>query len=228
MQRKFDLPGSLQTDIEEALGVLWHRFEEDVHAKSELVNILAGGVSPNIYDRLLEHKLIRENGINLVFTPEGEKCAKDVTRRHRLAERLLSDVLSLGGDCVDQNACRLEHIISQEVVESICTLLGHPKQCPHGMPIPSGDCCDKAVKTVESLVVPLSRMEAGTDGRLAYVASKDHPEIHKLLSFGVVPGTMMHIHQTWPTYVVQVDETQLAFEKAIADHIYIRKLLTTD
>lgn len=228
MQRKFDLPGSLQTDIEEALSVLWHRFEEGIRAKPELLNVLMEGVAPHIFEKLLERKLIREDGSDLFFTSEGEQYAKDVTRRHRLAERLLSDVLSLGGGSVDQNACRLEHIISPEVVRSICTLLGHPKQCPHGMPIPSGDCCDKEVKTVGALVVPLSQMEAGSNGRLAYVASKDHPEIHKLLSFGVVPGTMMHIHQTSPTYVVQVEETQLALEKTIADHIYVRKLFAAE
>jgi Mn-dependent DtxR family transcriptional regulator len=67
-----------------------------------------------------------------------------VIRRHRLAERLFTDTLSLRDDAqIESNACTFEHILSPEVTEKICTFLGHPRQCPHGSPIPPGPCCEQ-------------------------------------------------------------------------------------
>ena len=76
------------------------------------------------------------------FTPKGESRARDVIRRHRLAERLFMDVLSIRDEReIESSACKFEHILSPEVTDRMCTLLGHPTACPHGSPIPSGECC---------------------------------------------------------------------------------------
>ena len=82
-------------------------------------------------------------GGTVAFTPKGETRARSVIRRHRLAERLFMDVLALrDAESVESNACTFEHILSPEVTDRICTFLGHPATCPHGCPIPPGDCCD--------------------------------------------------------------------------------------
>ncbi len=76
------------------------------------------------------------------FTPKGHARARSVIRRHRLAERLFVDTLALNdSDSIESNACTFEHILSPEVTDRICTFLGHPQTCPHGCPIPPGDCC---------------------------------------------------------------------------------------
>ncbi|MEP6716596.1 MAG: iron dependent repressor, metal binding and dimerization domain protein [Terriglobia bacterium] len=76
------------------------------------------------------------------FTPAGEARARDVIRRHRLAERLFMDVLSIRDEAeIESSACKFEHILSPEVTDRMCTLLGHPEACPHGSPIPKGPCC---------------------------------------------------------------------------------------
>lgn len=166
---------------------------------------------------------MREDGEVLSLTPKGEALARDITRRQRLAERLLSDVLSLDHKAVASNACQLEHILSTEVSQSICTLLGHPKECPHGSPIPAGDCCTRAESHVEAIVVPLDRMSSGDEGRVAYLALQNHPELHKLLSLGVVPGTGIRLHQTFPTFVVELGDIQLALEESVAKNIFVRR-----
>ncbi len=87
--------------------------------------------------------LVTVSGWNVQFTPEGEARARNVIRRHRLAERLFMDVLSLRDEgSVESNACTFEHILSSELTDRICTFLGHPKTCPHGSPIPPGTCCE--------------------------------------------------------------------------------------
>jgi putative ABC transport system ATP-binding protein len=78
----------------------------------------------------------------LEFTDRGRHRAADIIRRHRLAERLFTDTLHMQDDAgIEAQACKFEHILSPEATESICVLLGHPKTCPHGSPIPPGECC---------------------------------------------------------------------------------------
>ena len=84
------------------------------------------------------------NGGFVRFTTQGRERAKSVIRRHRLAERLFTDTLSIRDEGeIEQNACTFEHILSPEVTERICTFLGHPTACPHGSPIPPGPCCGR-------------------------------------------------------------------------------------
>jgi putative ABC transport system ATP-binding protein len=77
------------------------------------------------------------------LTARGRQRAADIIRRHRLAERLFTDSLALDSETeIEEQACKFEHILSTEATDKICSFLGHPKTCPHGNPIPPGDCCN--------------------------------------------------------------------------------------
>ena len=89
-----------------------------------------------------ESGLLGPPGAALAFTPRGRTRARDLIRRRRLAEVLFSSALHLPDKEVEQTACLMEHVIDPEVANSICSFLGHPRRCPHGRPIPTGDCCD--------------------------------------------------------------------------------------
>ena len=119
-------------------------------------------------------------------------------RRHRLAERLFTDVLEIRESTIHGHACTLEHAIPEEVEEAICTLLGHPKECPHGKPIPPGRCCKIHRKVVETIVVSLAEMEEGERGRIAYLLTRKLPRMHRLMSLGIVPGTEVEVLQKTP------------------------------
>ncbi len=221
--QKYPIPTAEREDVEESLGLLWRQRELGFTEGNQLRNALAAAGSPDGFDRLVRHGFIKEELGQVWLTPTGEELACDVTRRLRLAERLLTDVLSLDRNAVDPNACVLEHTISAEVTESICTLLGHPGECPHGHPIPPGACCRNNEAQLSPIVSSLSRLEAGDSGRVAYLQIKDHPELHRLLAMGVIPGAPIHLHQTFPAFVVEVGETQLALESAIAARIFVRR-----
>ncbi|MDA0566661.1 metal-dependent transcriptional regulator [Streptomonospora sp. S1-112] len=77
-----------------------------------------------------------ENDRHLVMTEEGRRLATHVMRKHRLAERLLVDVIGLPWEDVHVEACRWEHVISEAVEERLVRLLNAPSVCPHGNPIP--------------------------------------------------------------------------------------------
>ena len=85
-----------------------------------------------------------QNAGEVRLTESGARRARDVVRRHRLAERLFTDTFAIEDAEAHQQACRFEHIITPELDQRICSFLGHPKTCPHGNPIPPGPCCEKA------------------------------------------------------------------------------------
>jgi putative ABC transport system ATP-binding protein len=95
------------------------------------------------------------------MTPAGEERARSVIRRHRLAERLFMDILSIRDEVeIEASACKFEHILSPDVTDRICTLLGHPLACPHGSPIPQGDCCaEKRVLDSAGIAAVLSGLK---------------------------------------------------------------------
>src|SRR3989338_5839521 len=210
--------------IEEALSVVWEEREKGISGKDSLRASIIDKVKEDTLEDLAREGYITLNKDAVIFTRIGEIKAKDITRRQRLAERLLMDVLELSRKEMDSSACEFENILSKEVEESICTLLGHPKECPHGLSIPPGDCCSKAKDYLESIAVPISKLSVGEAGRIVYVLTRSHPQLHKLMSLGVVPGTVITLHQVFPSFVIQVEETQLALEKELADEIYVKRL----
>ena len=220
---KYPLPTAEREDLEESLGLVWHKRESGVTAAAAVREALTAAGNPSAWDRLVKEKFVTEEGGRAHLTAQGEATAAAVIRRHRLAERLLTDVLHLDRSVIDPNACVFEHILSAEVSESICTLLGHPAECTHGLAIPAGDCCRRHADQLSPIVEPLARMKAGESGRVAYLRLKDHPELHRLMALGLVPGADLKLHQTYPAFVLDLGETQLALEEAVAERIFVRR-----
>ena len=157
------------------------------------------------------------------MTDDGERRAAGVIRRHRLAERLLLDVVQLDNAAMEAGACELEHshIMSEEATDRVCAFLGHPPTCPHDRAIPRGRCCDKFTQDVRPLVTPLSDGTIGADYRIVFIASRSHRRIDRLCALGVIPGAELHLHQRAPAFIVQVGSTDIALEPEIAADIYV-------
>ena len=210
-------------DIEEALGVIWTSIQRGENNFETVSKTVKQGVDENIIDELLNGKYIVKEDDKIKLTDIGEDLGKQLTRRHRLTERLLADVLDFNRQDIEKIACDLEHNLSTDLADSICTLLGHPKQCPHGNPIPEGNCCKNSSSKIESIVVPLSKIDIADEVTLSYIVTTNHDYMHKLLSLGMVPGTKLKLHQKFPTYIVKVNETQIALDGEVANLIYVRK-----
>ncbi len=95
-----------------------------------------------VLGRMSELQLVELQNGTVQLTQGGSRRARDVVRRHRLAERLFKDTFAVEDSELHNQACKFEHIISPELDQRICSFLGHPKTCPHGNPIPPGDCCN--------------------------------------------------------------------------------------
>lgn len=179
-------------------------------------------------DRLLQEMvssgLLRVENEVVRFSANGEKEAEKLIRAHRLAERLLSDVLLVKKDQeLESHACAMEHILNPDVVDNICTILGHPRTCPHGYEIPPGACCKGKDRRATPAVFSLDQLRSGESGRILYIETTDHDRLDKLTSFGMLPGTVVRVHQRQPSLVVIMGETQLALDREIARHIHVVK-----
>jgi putative ABC transport system ATP-binding protein len=104
--------------------------------------VVSNEPATRVLSRMSDLRLVQMQNGEVQLTPVGSQRARDVVRRHRLAERLFKDTFSIDDSEAHTQACKFEHIISPELDQRICTFLGHPKTCPHGNPIPPGDCCD--------------------------------------------------------------------------------------
>ena len=174
-----------------------------------------------IVQQLQREQLITLQGKKIELTPAGYDKAKQIVRCHRLAERLLADVLGMKPKEIEQGACEFEHILAPEIVDSICTLLGHPSECPHGLKIPEGKCCQQARDTVTSAIVPLSRVRIGDLVKVCYINTLSNTRMHKLCHFGLVPGSYIRVHQQSPSFVIKYENTQIALEEDIANEIFV-------
>ena len=207
---------------QEILEKLWTALEEE---QREAINIseLELGKQKSGLSELVDCKLVLTSGDLLELTAEGRKEAESAIRRHRLAERLLNDVLATKHHVLEEKACKFEHLLHEGMDDSICILLGHPKVCPHGRPIPPGECCRKG-KEMESnrLVAALADLNPGQSGKIAYVQSRQSKEIQKLMAIGILPGTSIGLIRRYPSYVFEVGNTQYAVDKNIANEIYVR------
>jgi DtxR family Mn-dependent transcriptional regulator len=210
----------LSEDAEEILEVLWTNAEKEVESRFTLKSI---GIhrKNDLIRELTEHKLITLSENYVSLTSIGSSEAENVVRRHRLAERLLVDVLDIEDILVEEIACKFEHVIQKGVEDSICVLLGHPRVCPHGSLIPKGKCCLKGIDKTSRIVVALSQLEPDQKGRIAYINAKGRRRLQKLMAMGITPGMQLQVIQKFPSHVFQIGQTQIAVDEEIANEIFV-------
>lgn len=212
----------LTDKAEEILEALWIATEE---AGDNAAHLSTLGVGPDdeALNELKELAYIEVSGERVYLRKEGRPEARMTVRRHRLAERLMMDILDVKGGVGNAKACELEHLLHQGVDTKICTLLNHPTTCPHGKPIPPGPCCEEARRSGDVGVVALTELKAGEGGEIAYLTADDPKKMQKLMSMGVLPGTPLLLNQTFPTFVFKVGHSQFAVDQDLARDIFVRK-----
>lgn len=209
--------------IEEILEAIWKAEEIGEQTLSAIRDKCPDEISDGDLEFMEQRELIARKGDKLVFTDQGKELAKNVVRRHRLAETLFASVLKLDAERREIIACEVEHALLPEVEEAICTLLGHPTVCPDGKPISPGKCCTSGRTTTPALVVNLTQMEPGTRGRITYIKPKSHQRLHRLTSFGLTAGTVIELHQTSPAFCIRFEGTELAIDRDVAEDIYVAR-----
>ena len=152
---------------------------------------VAPGTATAMIKTLAESELVDyepRGGVRL--TPGGERLALHVLRRHRLVELLLVEVLGLDWSQVHEEAERLEHAISDAVLEKIDEVLDHPLVDPHGDPIPTAKGRVSYVKLLN-----LAECKAGQQGRIARILDQDARFLRFAHRHGLTPGAPMTVDE---------------------------------
>ena len=205
----------------EILEAIW-TFDEAGACTVENLNMKLNddyAVDDKLLSELEKTGYVTINNKQVSLTEKGIDDARPIIRRHRLAERLLTDILGMTPEETEESACEYEHVLAPGLTEAICTLLGHPRECPHGSPIPEGECCKRADVSIQTAVKSLDKLNVGDSIRISYIRTDDHVIINKLYSLGISFGKTIKIRQKFPTFVVQIDNSQVALEKNVAENI---------
>jgi DtxR family Mn-dependent transcriptional regulator len=155
----------------------------------------------------LEHKPY--HGVKL--TPKGRQLGGEAVRRHRLAERLLTDLLGAAPEQAHEEAHRLEGFLRGEIGDRVMAVLGYPLTCPHGNPLDVG--------AVEN-AIPLTEVRDDREYRIAKIRYDTPDFLSYLKSVGLVPGSLVSIRNRAPldgpvTLFVNGEQEQMVGEKVL-------------
>ena len=212
----------LSEKAEEVLEATWVAVEEEGHAFLD-PDTMGFPADDPAYKELTGQALIEIRKGMVYFRPEGREEGKITIRRHRLAERLMMDVLNIRGDEGEYKACQFEHLLNEGADVKVCTMLNHPSTCPHGKPIPPGACCDEARAQGDLGIVPLTEFKSGQVGEIAYILTEDNKKMQKLMAMGVLPGNKITLVQSFPSYIFRVGYSEFAIDTNLAREIFVRK-----
>jgi len=164
---------------------------------AEELHVVPGSIT-NTIEHLETHGLVKHEpykGVKL--TAKGERLALDVLRRHRLAERLLTDVLNVEWSDVHESACKLEHALTKNVTALLEKRLGNPKFCPHGNPIPTEhgeieeEKCHPLMEIGLNMACTVAKITNGKRGKLLTLDSK-----------GIKPNVPIRVIEKKPSKIV--------------------------
>jgi DtxR family transcriptional regulator, Mn-dependent transcriptional regulator len=186
-----------------------------------ILDITPGSVTNTL--EVLESKglVAREPYKGVKLTGEGLKIALSVFRRHRLAEKLLTDVLKLDWTDSHEEACKLEHVLSNNLAKAIEKTLGSPQTCPHGNPIPAEDG-----SMLTSKDQPLAALGNGESAVVSRIPDPNSELLRYLASLGMFPGVKIQIEEKAPfkgPILVKVGSNSYPLSLDVASCIYVSK-----
>lgn len=188
---------------------------------ARILEITPGSVTNTL--EVLESKglVAREPYKGVKLTSEGTKLALSVFRRHRLAERLLTQVLKLDWVESHEQACKLEHAIDDKLASSIEKALNNPQTCPHGNPIPSESGSMRPMKDQV-----LSELDNGVSATVSRVPDENTELLRYLTTLGMFPGVRIVVEEKAPfkgPMLVKVGSGSYPLSLDVASGIYVTK-----
>jgi DtxR family transcriptional regulator, Mn-dependent transcriptional regulator len=155
----------------------------------------------------------------IALTDQGRLEGARLVRRHRLSERFLVDYLNLPWDQVHDEACKFEHVLSDEVEARLAAQLGNPSTCPHGQAIPDPDGV-----LAERPARPLADLASGQRAVITRISDEQPELLRYLASLGLLPETPVEVEGIAPfggPLLVRVAGAQYALGREVAGKIFV-------
>ena len=193
---------------------------------AEKFRVSRGTAGETVKRLISEGYAVQHSNKSVSLTPSGQEMTEHILRRHRLAERLLFDVLGMDSISAHEQAHALEHWMSQEVEDRISTLLGHPRTCPHGNPIP-GNATSGPAFLQEQNAFRLSEAATGQVVQVLLISEvvEDESDVLRRLSqIGVYPTARVTILEAVPgeALVVRVRDQACSIGADLATKIWVQ------
>ncbi|MGQ9587580.1 MAG: metal-dependent transcriptional regulator [Thermoplasmata archaeon] len=216
-------------NTEQYLKVIFNLTEDGDSAKTtDIASIMK--VAPASVTEML-HKLARQGYIRhepykgAVLRPKGMKIACKLARKHRLLERFLTDIVGVTGRSRHEQACKMEHALTDEAEDNLCKMMHHPSECPHGRKIPK---CGRTItcERCTSEDVPLAEISEGESAVVSHLASQNRDELCRMLSMGFVPGSELTVEKRVPMggpIIVSIKGTKVAIARECGDILHVKR-----
>lgn len=156
------------------------------------------------------------------LTERGKAKAIQMERKHQVLETFLVDALGVELEKAHDEACEMEHTVSDSTLSKMCAFLGHPRFCPDNHPIPMGVCCEKSEESV-----PLTKLKEG-EGGIIKIVCVDKGARDYLLSLGFLPDIALTVKKRLPpnSLLVRIKGAEIAIDGDIAKKIFVKKAST--
>jgi DtxR family Mn-dependent transcriptional regulator len=183
---------------------------------------VAGATTAAALQRMSAAGLIEVSpGKEITLTASGREAAARIVRRHRIAERWLTDFVGLDWLQADEEASKLEHAFSDDVANRLHTLIGSPLTCPHGNPIPGVEAPLRHERSLRSLETG----ERAKLSRISEVAEHEVPDLLRFLAdYGLFIGTeveVLRISRGGGTQTVRVGDREVSMSLDVAAKIWV-------
>ena len=136
--------------VEMYLKAIWHTRETGTPVKISTIARMLNVKQPSVVQmlkKLNDKKLVKYNKAGVKLTEEGEAIGSSMMRNSRLLEVLMDSALKIAID--EEMVCGIEHHMNKQFTDALCTMLNHPRKCPHNLDIPMGECCRQHNRAAE-------------------------------------------------------------------------------
>jgi len=231
----------LSSNIEEYLETIYKISQKEKTVKTSKISKELGITPASVSEMLKKLKKMdyvdysQYKGVKL--TENGLKVAKNITRKHRLLERFLHDILKLKDHFLHDQACEMEHSLSDDAERALCQVLDHPDKCPDDSVIPACDLkfttCEECLRRKEEEVnevgkrnenlIPIMELKNHQKGKVSFIRG-DYKVIRRLLDMGITIGAFISVIKIAPLsgpVEVAIRGSKLAIGRDIACNVFV-------
>jgi len=214
-------------NVEEYLECIWELSQKNVPVKtkdiSDKMKVSPASVT-EMMQRLADMGYVQyEKYKGVTLTDSGNVIGTKIKRKHRLMERFLVDVIGLKKEASHEEACRMEHTLSDESERRICQMMNNPQTCPDGDPIPK--CDDDCSLCVSEPSLPLADIPKGERGVITHLKCEDTAKMRRIIAMGFVPGrTVCCVEDKLPMggpLLLNVQDTKIALARDYATLVHV-------